>query len=106
MRNFISKINDWVEDGFRRICAPMNPGTRMLVIVILVAVFAVMNFYIMFRAIYTIGREDEKWEQIDSGIKAPDFELAPEEPEALKREMEDIFYGHFNSEENDRAAKG
>ncbi|HCO68751.1 MAG TPA: conjugal transfer protein TraL, partial [Dysgonomonas sp.] len=50
MRQFISKIKDRVEDGLRRVCAPMGPGTRILVIVVLVAVFAVCNFYIMFRA--------------------------------------------------------
>lgn len=110
MRNFISKIKDRIEDGLRRICAPMGPGTRILVIVIMVVVFAVTNFYIMFRAIYNIGREDEKWELIDSEIKVPEMELehdeSGEEPEELQREMEEFFYEHFNPEENDKAAKG
>jgi hypothetical protein len=110
MRKFISKIKDRIEDGLRRICAPMSPGTRILVIVILVAVFAVTNFYITFRAIYNIGREDKKWELIDSEINVPDIplehEYSDEEPEELQREMEEFFYEHFNTEKNDTTAKG
>lgn len=105
MRKFISKIKDRIEDGLRCICAPMGPGTRILVIVVLVAVFAVCNFYIMFRAIYNIGREDERWEQIDSEIKIPEMEPEPEEsgkePEEVTREMQEFFNDHFKPEEND-----
>lgn len=105
MRNFIRKIKDRIEDGLRCICAPMGPGTRILVIVILVAVFAVCNFYIMFRAIYNIGREDEKWELLDSQIKVPEIplehEYPDEEPEEVTREMQEFFNEHFKQEEND-----
>lgn len=105
MRKFISNIKDRIEDGARRICAPMGPGTRILVIITLVAVFAVCNFYIMFRAIYNIGREDENRELIDSEITMPEMVPEPEEsgeePEELQREMEEFFYEQFKPIEND-----
>jgi len=108
MKNLIRKTKDWIEDRLRRICAPMSPDTRILVIVILVAVFAITNFYVVFRAIYNIGREDNKWELIDSKIKVPEIEMGhdetDEEPEELQREMEKFFYEHFNSEQNDTTA--
>lgn len=102
MKKVISKIKDRIEDSLRSICAPMGPGTRILVIVILIAVFAAINFYITFRAIYNIGREDKQWEQISLPIAIPDTESEnEEEPGELQKEMEDFFNEHFKSEEND-----
>lgn len=110
MRKFINKIKDRIEVWLRRICAPMGPGTRILVIVILVVVFAAVNFYITFRAIYNIGREDERWEQIDSEIKVPDMNLekeySGEEPEEVTKEMQEFFNKHFKHEENDSTEEG
>jgi hypothetical protein len=110
MRKIISNIKDRIEDGLRRICAPMGPGTRILVIAILATVFAVANFYIMFQAIYNIGREEnEKRELIDSGIKVPGFEpehtKPDEKPERPQKETEEFYYKHFNSEKNDTTGK-
>jgi hypothetical protein len=84
---------------------------------IVTAVFAVVNFYILFRAIYNIGRENEKWEWIDSEIRIPEAEPKPEasreepeasgeEPETPQREREKFFYKPFNSKQNDTAKKG
>ncbi|MFR3216438.1 MAG: TraL conjugative transposon family protein [Dysgonomonas mossii] len=101
MKKIINKIKDWIEDRLRSICAPLSPGKRILVIVILVAIFAAVNFYITFMAIYNIGREDEKWEFVDSPIVLPDFVREEEEPTELQQEKEDFFNQHFNSEEDD-----
>jgi hypothetical protein len=97
MRELINKIKNRMEESLRRLCAPVSPGTRMLVIIIVAAVFAVVNFYILFRAIYNIGREDKKWEWIDSAIRIP---------EAPQKEKEKFFYKPFNSKQNDTARKG
>lgn len=102
MKKIINKIKDWIEDRFRSICAPMGPGTRILVIVTLIVVFAAINFYITFRAIYNIGREDKEWEQIDLPVVSPGSESKYEkEPDELRKEMEDFFNEHFKPEEND-----
>jgi hypothetical protein len=103
MEKLIRKIKDWMKDSFRRLCTPVSPGTRMLAVVIVAAVFAVANFYILFRAIYNIGREDKKWERIDSKIRIPEMEPEPEAPQGKK---EKIFYKPFNSKQNDTATKG
>lgn len=102
MKKIIDKIKDRVEDFLRSICAPMGPGTRILVIMVLVVVFAAINLYVTFRAIYNIGREDKQWEQIDLPVVSPDSESKYEKkPDELKKEMEDFFNEHFKPEEND-----
>lgn len=106
MREIINRIKDWTEDRLRRICEPMSSGTRVLVLVIICGVFAVANFYITFRAIYNIGREDKRWELIDSPIEIPDFKQQDEKSDTLQQEMEKFFYEQFNSEKNDTTEKG
>lgn len=97
----MNKIKDRIEEGLRGICAPLSPGTRVLVIVILVIVFAAVNFYITFRAIYNIGREDKQWERIELPAAIPDTGLQDKEPDGLQKEMENFFNEHFNSKEDD-----
>lgn len=102
MRKIISKVKDWIEDKVRGVCAPMSPGKRVVTIVVLIVVFAVVNFYITFRAIYNIGREDAHQEVIEiTPLDVPDFELENKEPTELQKEMEDFFKEHFNSEQDD-----
>lgn len=106
MKQIINNIKDWIEDRFRRICAPMSPETRIVVILIIVLVFAIANFYIMYKGISSIGRENKQWNLIDSPIEIPDFQPQAEEPDSLQLEMEQFFYEHFNQIENDTTAKG
>lgn len=101
MKKIIETIKDWLNDGLRGICGRMTPDRRILAIVILLAVFAGINFYFTFRAIYNIGCEDARYELVDSPIVIPEFDLPEEEPDELQQEIEDFFYEHFNSEEND-----
>jgi hypothetical protein len=103
MRELINKIKNRMEESLRRLCAPVSPGTRILAVMIVTAVFAVVNFYILFRAIYNIGREDKKWEWVDSKVRIPEAEP---EPEAPQRERKKFFYKPFNSGQNDTAGKG
>lgn len=102
MRKIISKVKDWIGDKARAVCAPMSPGRRVVTIVVLIVVFAAVNFYITFRAIYNIGREDARREVIEiTPLNVPDFELEGKDPTQLQREMEDFFKEQFKTEEND-----
>lgn len=106
MSKVISRIKDWFEDKIRGICAPMSPGRRVVVIVVLIIVFAAVNFYVTFRAIYNIGREDAHQEVIEiTPLNVPDFELHDEEVTPLQKEMENFFKEHFNSEQNDTTSE-
>ena len=105
MKQIINNIKDWIEDTLRRICAPMGPGTRITVVLILIGVFAIANFYIMYKGITSIGRENKQWNLIVSPIEIPEFQLQDEEPDSLQLEMEKFFYEQFNSEKNDTTAK-
>lgn len=106
MKQIINNIKDWIEDRLRRICAPMGPGTRITVILVLIGVFAIVNFYIMYKGITSIGRESKQRNLIDSPIEIPEFRLQEEEPDSLQLEMEQFFYEQFNSGKNDTTAKG
>ncbi len=100
MKKIISRIKDWLDDVLRGICGPMTPDKRVITIVILVAVFAVVNFYITFKAIYNIGREDAGHDVIEI-IPRDSLELLDENVKPLQQEMEEFFNNQFNSEKND-----
>lgn len=101
MKKIIERIKEWFNDGLRGICGRMTPDRRVITIVILLVVFAGINFYFTFSAIYNIGREDAKYEFVDSPIVIPELEFPEEEPDELQGEIEDFFNEHVNTQEND-----
>ena len=85
----------------RGICAGLSPEKRMMTIVVMTVLFALGNFYMIFRAIYDIGREDAKREVIEiTPLDIPDFVPADTLPERKIREMEE-FFNRFNQEDNE-----
>lgn len=90
------KIRDLAGEKLRGICAGLSPKKRMMTIVVMAVLFALGNFYMIFRAIYDIGREDAKREVIEiAPLDIPDFVPADTLPERKIREMED-FFNQFN----------
>ena len=101
MRKMFVKIRDLAEEKLRGICAGLSPEKRMMAIVVVVVLFALGNFYMIFRAIYDIGREDAKREVIEiTPLDIPDFVPADTLPERKIREMEE-FFNRFNQEDNE-----
>lgn len=69
---------------------------RMTTIIVLTVLFALGNFYMIFRAIYDIGREDAKREVIEiTPLDIPDFVPADTLSDRKIREMEE-FFNQFN----------
>lgn len=96
MRKMFVKIRDLAGEKLRGICAGLSPEKRMMTIVVMAVLFALGNFYMIFRAIYDIGREDAKREVIEiAPLDIPDFVPADTLPEGKIREMED-FFNQFN----------
>lgn len=90
------KIRDLAGEKLRGICAGLSPEKRMMTIVVMAVLFALGNFYMIFRAIYDIGREDAKREVIEIvPLDIPDFVPADTLPEGKIREMEE-FFNQFN----------
>jgi hypothetical protein len=58
MKKMFVKIKESVEEKLRKLCAGLSPEKRVPAIVMLAALFAIGNFYMIFRAIHDIGRED------------------------------------------------
>ena len=90
------KIKESVEEKLRKLCAGLSPEKRVPAIVVLAALFAIGNFYMIFRAIYDIGREDARQEVIEIELlEIPDFVPADTLPDRRIREMEE-FFNQFN----------
>ena len=95
MKKMLVKIRDLAEEKLRAACAGLSPEKRVITIVVL------GNFYMIFRAIYDIGREDAKREVIEiTPLDIPDFIQADTLTDSKIREMEE-FFNQFNKEDNE-----
>lgn len=73
----------------------------MLAVIVPAILFALGNFYLIFRAIYDIGREDVQRDIIEiAPLDIPDIVPADTIPDEKMQEMED-FFNQFNQEENE-----
>lgn len=94
------RIRDAADDRLRSFCGALTPEKRLAAILITGALFAIVNFYMIFHAIYDIGRDDAPREAIEiAPIEVPDF-TGPGSQEEMVRGMEE-FFNQFNSEEDE-----
>ena len=101
MKKIFVKIRDLAEGKLRDLCAGLSPEKRVITIVVLAVLFAVGNFYMIFRAIHDIGREDVRPEIIEiPPIEIPDVVPADTLPDKRVQEMEE-FFNRFNQKENE-----
>lgn len=90
MKKIIEKIRDYIDGGLREMCGRMSPDKRFITIIALGGLFAIVNIYVTFRAIYNIGREDARREQIEiTPLSTPDFPL-----------RDSVQHEHLNSQSN------
>ena len=93
MKKMFVKIKESVEEKLRKLCAGLSPEKRVPAIVMLAALFAIGNFYMIFRAIHDIGREDVRPEIIEiPPIEIPDVVPADTLPDKRVQEMEEFFF--------------
>ena len=100
MRKLVSNARGFIEDGLLGMCGLLTPEKRVIAIVVMAVVFAVINFYMVFSAIYNIGREDAKREIIEiTPLSIPD--IAPADTLSDKtRQMQEFFNQlNFNSDD-------
>ena len=96
MKKIFVKILDLAEGKLRGLCAGLSPEKRVITIVVLAVLFAVGNFYMIFRAIHDIGREDARQDIIRiTPLEVPDFVPADTLSDMKVREMEE-FFNQFN----------
>ena len=101
MKRILQKQRDLAERKLRGLCAGLSPKKRVMTVVVLASLFAVGNFYMIFRAIYDIGREDARQEVIEIELlEIPDFVPADTLPDRRIREMEE-FFNQFNRQGNE-----
>lgn len=101
MRKRILKIRSLAEGKLRDLCDSLTPERRKAVVIGLCTVFAAVNFYMIFRAIYDIGREDARQEVIEiSPLDIPDFVPADTLSDEKVRDMEE-FFNQFNNQGNE-----
>lgn len=93
------KIKESVEEKLRKLCAGLSPEKRVSAIVVLAALFAIGNFYMIFRAIHDIGREDVRPEIIEiPPMEIPDIIPADTLPDKRVQEMEEFFNRFYQKE--------
>ena len=96
MKKMFVKIKESAEEKLRKLCAGLSPEKRVPAIVMLAALFAIGNFYMIFRAIHDIGREDDRQDIIKiTPLEVPDFVPADTLSDMKVREMEE-FFNQFN----------
>ena len=101
MKQMFVRIKETVAEKLRGLCAGLSPEKRMLTVIVLAVLFALGNFYLIFRAIYDIGREDVRPEIIEiPPIEIPDVVPADTLPDKRVQEMEE-FFNRFNQKENE-----
>ncbi len=96
MKKAYVKFKEAIEEKLRGLCGRLSPEKRVITIIVLVVLFALVNFYMIFRAIYDIGREDARQEVIEiTPLNIPDFVPADTLSDEKVREMEE-FFNQFN----------
>ena len=97
----IARLKETVYVKLRCLCAGLSPEKRMLTVIVLAVLFALGNFYLIFRAIYDIGREDVQRDIIEiAPLDIPDIVPADTLPDKRVQEMEE-FFNRFNQKENE-----
>lgn len=100
IREKIIRTRDAADDRVRSFCGALTPEMRLATILILGALFAVVNFYMIFRAIYDIGHEDVPQEKVViTPVEIPDYSDSGSQDETV-RGMEE-FFKQFNSANNE-----
>ena len=91
-----AKIKDCIGGRLRGLCDRLTPRQRAIAVIVMASLFALVNFYMIFRAIYDIGREDARREVIRiEPLDIPEFVPADSLSEGRIREMEE-FFNQFN----------
>jgi len=95
----IKILKDRLQDGLKGIFAKITPEFRVVIILCMLGLFGLLNFYITFRTIYNIGKEDAAYKIVDSQIIIPDFRLQQQDSnEFLNNDFFDI---PIKTEQND-----
>lgn len=96
MRKMYVKIKDFIGDRLRGLCDRLNPRQRTVAVIVMAVLFALANFYMIFRAIYDIGREDAGRDVIEiAPLDIPEIVPADSLSDERIREMEE-FFNQFN----------
>ena len=96
MRKTYVRIKDFIGGRLRGLCDRLSPRQRTATVLVAAALFALGNFYMIFRAVYDIGREDARKEVIRiEPLDIPEFVPADTLSDDRVREMEE-FFNQFN----------
>ena len=96
MRKMYVKFKDCIGGRLHGLCDRLTPRQRTIAVIVMASLFALVNFYMIFRAIYDIGREDDRQDIIRiTPLEVPDFVPADTLSDMKVREMEE-FFNQFN----------
>ena len=95
------KFKDCIGGRLRGLCDRLTPRQRAIAVIVMASLFALVNFYMIFRAIYDYNWDDAKREVIEiTPLDIPDFVPADTLTDSKIREMEE-FFNQFNKKDNE-----
>ena len=98
MKKIYVKIRQQVSEKLRGLCDRLSPKNRLIAVIVLVVLFALVNFHMIFRAIHDIGREDtSRGVMRITPIEVPEFVPGDSLSAEKIQEMEE-FFNQFNAD--------
>jgi hypothetical protein len=101
MKKSIENLRDRTNGCLRRMCGRVSPDRRIAVIVAAFSLFAIVNIWIAASAIWSIGRDESRFERTlpDSYIPPTG---APAEVDSLGLELREFLNDNFNTGEEEK----
>ena len=100
MKKTIERIREKCNGGLRGMCGRINPDRRVIVIIVVFAVFALLNLYVVFRGLYSIGHDRGPDVKIELPPAGETDAARYEEKSELQLELERFFNDNFNTEDD------
>jgi hypothetical protein len=94
-------LRERIETSLRKVCGRVSPERRAAVIVVMLVVFAALNFWVTGRAIWSIGRGDSPVERISLPDVTSPSDAGDPVTDSLQLEFEKMFQEYSNDQDND-----
>ena len=91
MTDCLTHVRNLLDEGLKNLCGRLSPDRRFAVILALGILLAVVNFWVLFRAVYNIGREEVLQELPEfPSLQIPNYMPQDTLHDAIRRQIPDI----------------
>lgn len=91
MTDCLTHVRNLLDEGVKNLCGRLSPDRRFAVILALGMLLAVVNFWVLFRAVYNIGREEVLQELPEfPPLRIPNYIPQDTLHDAIRQQIPDI----------------